>query len=91
MTLTTLSPTQFAAAQRPGASWPEREGSRECASNISEAEQRKRLASGVIGMALGLAILAVLLATGTDRLWRLALLPVFWGAASGYFQWRDKT
>ena len=63
----------------------------ECASNISPAEQRKRLASGVIGMALGLAILVVLLVVDADRLWRLALLPVFWGAASGYFQWRDKT
>ena len=91
MTLTTLSRSEFAAAQRPGASWPEREGGGECASNISPAEQRKRLASGVIGMALGLAILVVLLAAGADRLWRLALLPVFWGAASGYFQWRDKT
>ena len=90
MTLTALSQAQF-AAQGPGASWPEREGGAECATNISPAEQRKRLASGVIGMALGLAILAVLLATGADRLWRLALLPVFWGAASGYFQWRDKT
>ena len=63
----------------------------ECASNISPAEQRKRLASGVIGMALGAAILAVLIFAGADRLWRLALVPVFWGAASGYFQWRDKT
>ena len=91
MTLTPLNQAQFAAAQRPEKSWPEREGGVECASNISPAEQRKRLASGVIGMVLGLAILVVLLATGADRLWRLALLPVFWGAASGYFQWRDKT
>ena len=36
-------------------------------------------------------ILAVLLGVGADRLWRLALLPVFWGAAGGFFQWRDKT
>ena len=91
MTLTLLGQTEFAAAQRPGPSWPERKDGMECASNISPAEQRKRLASGVIGMALGAAILAVLLFTGADRLWRLALLPVFWGAASGYFQWRDKT
>ena len=91
MTLTALTQAHFAADQRPDASWPEREDGMECASNISPAEQRKRLASGVIGMALGLAILVVLLATGADRLWRLALLPVFWGAASGYFQWRDKT
>jgi hypothetical protein len=86
-----LSRAQFAAAQRPGAPWPDRDGSEQCASNISVAEQRKRLASGVIGIALGLAILVVLLVVGADRLWRLALLPEFWGAASGYFQWRDKT
>jgi hypothetical protein len=92
MSLILLSQTEFAAGQRPpGASWPQREGGGECASNISPAEQRKRLASGVIGMVLGVAILAVLLFAGAGRLWRLALLPIFWGAASGYFQWRDKT
>ena len=59
MTLTPLSQSQFAADQRPEKSWPEREGGVECASNISPAEQRKRLASGVIGMVLGLAILTM--------------------------------
>ncbi len=86
-----MSVTQFAAAQRPGPSWPERKGGADCATNISPGEQRKRLASGVIGMALGFIILSVLVVADADRLWRLALLPVFWGAASGYFQWRDKT
>ena len=90
MTVTVLSQAQFGAG-RPGASRPHGDASAPCATNISPAEQRKRLAAGVIGAALGLAILAVLLAVGADRLWRLALLPVFWGAASGYFQWRDKT
>jgi len=35
--------------------------------------------------------LAALIATGADRGWRLTLLLLFWGAASGFFQWRDKT
>lgn len=62
-----------------------------CIPNISTAERRKRLASGLVMFLAGLVILAVLMVTGTDRWWRLALLPLFWGAALGFFQWRDKT
>ncbi len=62
-----------------------------CVPNISTRERRKRLVSGVIMFAIGLAILAVLIATGTSRWWRLALFLPFAGAASGFFQWRDKT
>jgi hypothetical protein len=36
-------------------------------------------------------VLAVLLTTGANRWWRLALAPLFFGGASGVFQWRDKT
>ncbi len=46
---------------------------------------------GVIELVIGLGILAALLAFGVARWWRLALLPVFWGATEGYFQWRDRT
>jgi hypothetical protein len=28
---------------------------------------------------------------GASRWWRIALLPLFMGAAIGFFQWRDKT
>jgi uncharacterized protein YfiM (DUF2279 family) len=62
-----------------------------CVPNISARERRKRLASGVIMFAISLAILAVLIATGASRWWRLALFLPFAGAASGFFQWRDKT
>ncbi len=62
-----------------------------CIPNISTRERRKRLASGVIMFAIGLAILAALIATGASRWWRLALFLPFAGAASGFFQWRDKT
>jgi hypothetical protein len=62
-----------------------------CIANISPRERRKRLMAGVIQFAAGLAILAALIVTGVDRLWRLPLFLVFWGAAAGYFQWRDKT
>ena len=62
-----------------------------CISNISPAERRKRLLGGVIGFVIALVILAVLIVIGADRLWRLPLFLLFFGAANGYFQWRDKT
>jgi hypothetical protein len=62
-----------------------------CIPNISQRERRKRLVAGVIQFAIGLAVLAVLIAIGANRWWRLPLFLVFWGAAGGFFQWRDKT
>ena len=62
-----------------------------CAANISTSERRKRLAAGVAQFLIALAVLAGLIAFGVDRWWRLALLPMFWGSAVGFFQWRDKT
>ena len=62
-----------------------------CIPNIGPAERRKRLAAGGIQFAVALAALAFLLAAGADRWWRLVLLIPFWGAAAGFFQWRDKT
>jgi len=62
-----------------------------CIPNISRPEQRKRLMSGVVMLLAGMVILAALLAFGVSRWWRLLLFPLFAGAGSGYFQWRDKT
>ena len=62
-----------------------------CIPNISTKERRKRLMSGVVMLVIGLAILAVLLATRVNPLWRLGLFPIFAGAATGFFQWRDRT
>jgi hypothetical protein len=62
-----------------------------CIPNISPRERRKRLAGGVIQFLFSLVVFAVLIAVGVDRWWRLILLPMFWGAAVGFFQWRDKT
>jgi len=62
-----------------------------CIANISTAERRKRLRFGIIAFAIGLAILVVLMAIDANRLWRLPLVLFFWAAASGYFQWHDKT
>jgi hypothetical protein len=62
-----------------------------CIPNISTRERRKRLASGVVSLVLAVVILAVLLASGASQWWRLVLFPLFFSAASGFFQWRDKT
>lgn len=63
----------------------------QCIPNISPAGRRSRLQLGIISLGIGLLILAILVATGTGRLWRLPLFLIFWGATTGYFQWRDKT
>ena len=62
-----------------------------CIPNISTSERRRRLVAGVVELAVALAVLAVLMAFGVDRWWRLPLFLLFAGAASGFFQWRDHT
>lgn len=62
-----------------------------CIPNIGERERRKRLAAGAVMLAASLVLLGAMLALDVARWWRLILLPLFWGAASGYFQWREKT
>jgi hypothetical protein len=62
-----------------------------CIANISLKERRRRLVAGVIPLCIGLALLAMLIVSGIDRWWRLPLLLLFASAATGFFQWRDKT
>ncbi len=62
-----------------------------CLPNISRRERRKRLVSGIVAFGLALGVLAVLIASGASTWWRLLLFPLFAAAASGFFQWRDKT
>lgn len=62
-----------------------------CIANISPRERLKRLIGGVIPFVLALGILSWQISTDVDRLWRLPLFILFVSAASGYFQWRDKT
>lgn len=62
-----------------------------CIPNISKPERLRRLRGGIAALALNLGVLALLLAFRVDVWWRLALFPLFVGAASGFFQWRDKT
>jgi hypothetical protein len=46
---------------------------------------------GVIPFVLALGILSWQISTDVQRLWRLPLFILFVSAASGFFQWRDKT
>ncbi len=62
-----------------------------CIPNISTRERRKRLVGGAIVFIITLIVLAVLMAISANPWWRLVLFPLFAGAASGFFQWRDKT
>ena len=62
-----------------------------CVANISASGRRQRLIFGIVQLVIAIAILTGLIVTGADRLWRLPLLFVFWAAAVGFFQWRDKT
>lgn len=62
-----------------------------CIVNISPQERLKRLIGGVIPFVLALAILTWQISTDVNRLWRLPLFILFVAAASGFFQWRDKT
>lgn len=62
-----------------------------CIPNISTAERRGRLISGIVALVVGIGVLVAMLLTGISPWWRLLLFFPFAGAASGYFQWRDKT
>jgi hypothetical protein len=68
------------------------EESREvCIANVSPLERRKRLLFGIRQFIFTVIILSVLIVLHVNPLWRLPLLFMFWAAATGYFQARDKT
>jgi MFS family permease len=59
--------------------------------NIGAGGRRKRLIFGIVALGVGAVIAALLLAVGAPRSWRLPLFLVFYVAALGIFQARDKT
>lgn len=59
--------------------------------NIGPEGRRARLRLAIIFLAIGLALLAVLIVAGVSRLWRLPLFVFFWCASISYFEWRGKT
>jgi len=62
-----------------------------CIANISPRERQLRMRFGIVQFAVSLIILTVLVALDFDPLWRLPLIFIFWTAAIGYFQAKDKT
>lgn len=77
-----------AQTQLPVGDMPEGEV---CIANISPAQRMRRLRFGVISLVITLAILGGLVVLGASRWWRLALVLPLAAAATGYFQWHDKT
>lgn len=76
----------------PNSSSQDKEETREaCIANISPLERQKRLRFGIWQFIFTLAILGIMIVLGLNPLWRLSLLFLFWAAATGYFQARDKT
>jgi hypothetical protein len=59
--------------------------------NIGAGGRRKRLIFGIVALGVGVVIAAPLVAIGAPRVWRLPLILVFYVAALGIFQARDKT
>jgi hypothetical protein len=72
-------------------SQPHREAVDVCIANISPEERQKRVRFGIMQLIVTLVVLALLIVLHVNPLWRLPLLFLFWVAAIGYFQARDKT
>ena len=62
-----------------------------CIANISPRERQLRMRFGVRQFVITLVILGAMVALDVNPLWRLSLLFMFWAAAVGYFQARNKT
>jgi hypothetical protein len=62
-----------------------------CIANISPRERQKRMRFAVVQLTITLLILGALLVFNVAPAWRLLLLFMFWPAAIGYFEARDKT
>jgi len=59
--------------------------------NIGVAERRKRLVFGITALGVGVAIAVLLIYIRAPLVWRLPLFVLFFAAALGVFQSRDKT
>lgn len=59
--------------------------------NIGAGERRKRLVMGIGAFAVGVVIAVLLIYVDAPLVWRLPLVFLFYVAALGFFQSRDKT
>jgi hypothetical protein len=71
-------------------SWKADDGSF-MAINIGPQERRKRAVSGYFILALTIVSLAAMIILNINRWWRLLLIILYWIAATGYFQAKEKT
>lgn len=62
-----------------------------CVPNIGPRERRKRLYAGFIHLGIAIVTLAIMMATGTSRGYRLLLFLPLWAAGVGVFQYLEKT
>jgi hypothetical protein len=89
--MTMISPAYFLSLKQPDSSQGKNDVGEVCIANISPVERQKRLRFGIQLFFFTLVILGLLIVLHVDPLWRLPLLLLFWAAATGYFQARDKT
>ena len=59
--------------------------------NIGGAERRKRLVFGITALGVGVVIAVLLIYIRAPLVWQLPLFLLFFAAALGVFQSRDKT
>jgi hypothetical protein len=59
--------------------------------NIGAGGRRQRLIFGLVALGVGAVIAVLLVAIAAPRIWRVPLFLVFYVAALGIFQARDKT
>lgn len=59
--------------------------------NIGPRGARMRLIGGVVALAFGVVLVALIVATDRPRTWRALAFAPFWLAALGFFQAREKT
>ncbi len=62
-----------------------------CIANIGPKQRRMRLNFGLVAAAAGVAFVAVTAFTGLPAWTRLAAFVPFFGAALGFFQYKEKT
>ncbi len=62
-----------------------------CVENIGPRERSKRARYGAGMLVVGFILTGVLIASGADRAWRLALFLPFAAAGTGFFQSYEKT
>lgn len=59
--------------------------------NLGPRQRRRRLAVGVVGIAVAIAVVAAVIARGAAPGWALLAFVPFWLGALGLIQAREKT